>query len=63
LVETNTHIFDGSGLLVGLLMFIAGCIFLGRMNAIRPRKIDEVGAEFTGASEDFLKLLPQKPSF
>jgi hypothetical protein len=62
-VETETHFFDGSGVLVGFLMFISGCIFLGRMNALRPKKIDEAGAEFTGAGDDFLKLLPPKPTF
>jgi hypothetical protein len=37
-VETATHMFDGSGWLVGILMFIAGCIFLSRINLIRPKK-------------------------
>src|SRR3954471_1501480 len=55
-VEMETHIFDGSGFLVGFLMFIAGCVFLARMNPIRPKKIDEAGAEFTGAGEEFLRL-------
>jgi hypothetical protein len=63
IAETELHLFDGAGFIVGTLMFFAGCIFLARINPIRPKKIDEFGAEFTGASEEFLKLLPPKPAF
>lgn len=54
----------GIGWLVGALMFIAGAVFLAIAGSfLRPVKIDERGAIFTGAGENFLQLLPPEPQF
>jgi hypothetical protein len=50
----------GYGFLLGVVMFFASLVFFSRSAFLRPAKIDEFGGEFTGAKEEFLRLLPQK---
>lgn len=49
------------GFLVFFVTIIAGVVFFQMANLIKPSKIDNDGAQFTGAGEAFLNLLPQKP--
>jgi hypothetical protein len=50
------------GWLIGLIMFVAGLIFvIIAGNFFHPTQIDETHGVFAGAGEDFLRLLPPSP--
>jgi hypothetical protein len=50
---------SGAGVIVGMLMFLAGIVFLIRANNyLQARFIDDTHAVIRGAKEPFLQLLP-----